>query len=353
MTVPKRLPAALLATFACLLALPAAASAAGDTVHVRGTVYTFGTPDPIEGATVRVAELPGRVATTGPDGAYDLEVPDGTRITPYVEAAGHHGIHLQTIVTQGRDLERFNFQIPTDAVYVFLAALLEVPLDENGDPQQCVIVSTFSTEAVRDLSFEEFRAFGPHGVAGATASATPALPGPIYFNSSVLPDPSLTESSDDGGVIWLGVPPGVYRLSAQHPTERFAELIATCVDGRLVNANPPQGLYQLRAGEQVDSAVAASLRSARFRRAGGERVLRVKTRSGEYVAVAAELVRGGKRIAAAGGDEGARAFEEGRRRLRLALRGGVDPGSAKLRVTFADGAGNEKLVREKLRVPAA
>ena len=38
-----------------------------------------------------------------------------------------------------------NFQTPTEAIYSALAALLEVPLDSAGDPQQCAIVSTFNT----------------------------------------------------------------------------------------------------------------------------------------------------------------------------------------------------------------
>ena len=55
---------------------------------------------PIAGATVKVAELPGLSAQTGPDGTYDLQVSDGTRFTPYADAVGHHRIALHsTIVT--------------------------------------------------------------------------------------------------------------------------------------------------------------------------------------------------------------------------------------------------------------
>ena len=69
-------------------------------------------------------------------------------------------------------------------------------------------------------------------------------------SSSVIPDRTLTQTSNDGGVLWLDVPAGVYRFSARHPSDRFASFIATCEPGRLVNANPPQGLYQLRPGER-------------------------------------------------------------------------------------------------------
>ena len=86
---------------------------------------------------------------------------------------------------------------------------------------------------------------GAHGVAGATASATPTLPPPIYFNKNVVPDAKQVGTSDDGGVLWINVPAGVYTISATHPTRKFASFTATCVAGRLVNANPPWGLHEL------------------------------------------------------------------------------------------------------------
>ena len=138
-----------------------------------------------------------------------------------------------------------NFQTPSDAIYRALAALLRVPLDAAGDPQRCAIVSTFSTRDVRDLGFAGFIAYGAHGVAGATASALPSLPPPIYFNEQVVPDPAQRRSSQDGGVIWTGVPTGTYRITAHHPTARFASFVATCRPGRIVNANPPWGLHEL------------------------------------------------------------------------------------------------------------
>ena len=87
-------------------------------------------------------------------------------------------------------------------------------------------------------------------LAGATATTSPGLPGPIYFNDNVIPDPSLTETSTDGGVIWTEVPSGTYRVSAQHPTKRFSSFVATCRKGRVVNANPPQGLNQISGGRR-------------------------------------------------------------------------------------------------------
>ncbi|MCW2982821.1 MAG: hypothetical protein JWR63_391 [Conexibacter sp.] len=223
-----------------------AVPAAAQPVHLRGTAYEFNDVKVrLGGAQVRVAEDPTLGATVKADGRYDLEVPDGRRVTPYINAAGHHTIYLQTFTTGGQDLERVNFQVPSDAIYRALAALLSVPVGADGNPVGCAIVSTFSTRDVRDVGFDAFTGYGAHGIAGATAFATPALPAPIYFNKQVVPDRAQPSSSEDGGVIWPVVAPGTYTIHARHRTTAFAPFTATCAAGRIVNANPPWGLHQL------------------------------------------------------------------------------------------------------------
>ena len=215
-------------------------------MHLRGTAYEFNNTHVLLGAaTIRVAEFPRLRTTVRPDGTYDLAVPHHARVTPYIEAAGHHTIYLQTFTTAGEDLRNVNFQTPSDAIYQALATLLNVPVDAAGNPQRCAIVSTFSTRNVRDLDYKDFIAYGAHGVAGATATASPALPRPTYFNAQVIPDPAQQLSSDDGGVLWIGVPSGVYTIRAHKRGTRFASFVATCRPGRIVNANPPWGLHEL------------------------------------------------------------------------------------------------------------
>jgi hypothetical protein len=221
-------------------------AAARDVVHLSGTAYEFNNTDVrLGGATIRVVEFPRIRATTRPNGTYRLTVPDNARVTPYIIARGYHSIALQTFHTRGRNLYRVNFQTPTEGVYRALAALVDAPLDADGELRECAIVSTFSTRNVRHLNFNQFTRYGAHGVAGATAYATPALPPPIYFNDRVLPDRSQRRSSIDGGVLWTRVPTGVYTIRARHPSTRFASFVATCAPGRIVNANPPWGLYEL------------------------------------------------------------------------------------------------------------
>src|SRR5690242_10687278 len=117
----------LLAT--ALLALAAPSGAAGRTVHLRGTAYEFNNVHVLlAGATIRVAERPKLKATVRSDGTYDLAVAGHARITPYIVAAGHHTIYLQTFRTDGEDLANVNFQTPSDGVYGALVALLGVPV---------------------------------------------------------------------------------------------------------------------------------------------------------------------------------------------------------------------------------
>lgn len=331
---------------ALLLAATASTAAAESTVQLRGTVYTFDNQGPLAGATVRIQELPGIETTSGVDGTYELTVPDGTTITPYAEAPDHHGIHLQTLVTEGRDLERLNFQIPSNDAYNALAIILSVPLDANGDPVDCAVVSTFSTVNVREATFAEFVDYGAHGVAGATASATPALPNPVYFNEFVVPDPSQTESSDDGGVVWTGVPEGVYRLHASHPTTRFADIRATCVPGRLVNANPPWGFYELRPDETEDVQVNATLSKPKLK---GKR-LKFKVKTSEYLNAGARLTRGKKTLGKAKPPSGAGAFVGGTQKLSIKLKG-KPTGKAKLAVSLEDATGNERLLTKRVKLP--
>jgi hypothetical protein len=257
-----------------LLVAPAPASAA---VHLRGTAYEFNSTPVIAGATIRVAELRSARAVTRANGSYDLVVPNRHRITPYIVAPGYHTIYLQTFTTAGQDLANVNFQTPTDDVYKALVALLGVPVDANGNVSQCAIVSTFNTRNVRDLDYERFRAYGAHGVPGATAFTAPTLPPPIYFNASVVPDPSQPLSSQDGGVVWIAVPSGTFRIRGQAPGTAFAPFTATCAPGRVVNANPPWGLYQLSPASPAQLRASwngTTLRSLRVSRLPPQSTLR-------------------------------------------------------------------------------
>lgn len=51
-------------------------------------------------------------------------------------------------------------------------------------------------------------------------------------------------TTEGSPVICPNVAPGVYVVSAQHPTRTFAPFTATCEPGRLINAGSPWGLRE-------------------------------------------------------------------------------------------------------------
>ncbi len=218
-------------------------TSSGAQVHLRGVAYRFapGAQERVADATIGVVELPGISTKTDAQGHYDLAVPKGATVTPTISAAGYHSMTLQTFANVQTDLEHVHFQTPDDGIFAVLSGVVGV----TPDDQHCIIASTTSTKAIQGLTYEQFRAFGAHGVADATATGKPDLPPTLYFDANTVPDKTLKATTADGGVLWTNVPPGVYTISASHPTKKFATFTATCKGGGLVNANPPWGLKEL------------------------------------------------------------------------------------------------------------
>jgi hypothetical protein len=98
----------------------------------------------------------------------------------------------------------------------------------------------------------------PHGDPGATVAIAPAIPfpaslGPVYFNEAVAPDPTLTATSVDGGVLFGNLPSGSYVVSASKAPFSYAALTFLVQDGiGLYVASPPhatQGTNDSPAGQ--------------------------------------------------------------------------------------------------------
>lgn len=281
-----RVAAAVIVALTGLILWSGPASAA-NKVMLTGNAYSFifgGHTERLPGAKIGIAELPGVTATAGVNGAYSLKVPDNTTITPYATMPGYHRIYLQTFHTRGSDLQQVNFQMPPDEIYDALGVIMQTELDPTThELVKCAIVSTFFKESARHYeNFDDFWGDTPHGVEGGTASGSTnsgqLLPPTLYFNSQVIPDPAQKSTSDDGGAIWDEVDPGVYTVKGHKAGTGFAPFQATCEPGRLVNANPPWGLYQLAPGEKPNPAVypdrvEARLTKARAHRFGKPRVV--------------------------------------------------------------------------------
>jgi hypothetical protein len=214
-----------------------------------------------------------------------------------------------------------------------------------------VIVTTASARNVRGVDFETFQARTPHGVAGATARTKPALPGPVYFDESVIPDRSRTETSGDGGIIWTEVPAGTYRGITESQSARFASFLATCEPGRIVNANPPWGAYELTGDEEP---LAAGIVAGKVLRLGsghkaGRRLVITVFRTAEPLRATVSLERGGEVISRPRGRGG---IGPGGDKYPYPVSKRAPGGPAKLVVELTDSAGDSITERLPVRLPS-
>jgi hypothetical protein len=231
----------MLAAFAVLLA-SCGGGGSSRTASVSGDAIPFdmGPDGRIAGAEIWILEHPERRLVTGADGHFvfdGLEV--GSEVTLVMEHPDYHLIQTGTHVVPEEGIERLTFQAVSYEIYDAFAAIVGVIPDEE---HACQVPTTVTRvgKSIYDA--------GAHGEEGATVAIDPPLPaehGPIYFNSSVIPDRSLTETSDDGGVVYTQVPPGEYVLTATKPGVEFTTVKIKCRAGVLVNASPPWGLQAL------------------------------------------------------------------------------------------------------------
>ncbi|MCC6872964.1 MAG: carboxypeptidase regulatory-like domain-containing protein [Sandaracinaceae bacterium] len=210
-------------------------AACSSTTTISGDAFAFneGVDARVVGGTVRILELPGREATTDATGHFVFEgVPVGSDVTLELAHPEFTPIQTATHTVPAEGLEQLTFQAVRPAVYDLLATILAI----TPDPERCHMVTT-ATRVGRSLYDP-----GAHGEAGVTVTVEPPPPvesGPIYFNADVIPDRALTMTSDDGGVVFVNVPPGDYVWTAHKDGVRIREIRMRCRAGLLVNASPP------------------------------------------------------------------------------------------------------------------
>jgi hypothetical protein len=239
--MPRVFLATLVAAGLCLLLGCGGDDDGTALTTVSGDAIPFiGAPDGrIEGAEIWVLERPEMRTTTGADGHFELtDLPVGSEVTLVMDHPDYYPIQTGTIVLGPEGAERVTFQAVTYPVFDAFAAIVRVDPDET----KCQMVTTVTRvgKSIYDT--------GAHGEADVVVTLDPPLPdsqGPIYFNSSVIPDFSLERTSDDGGVLFLQVPPGEYVWTATKPGVEFTHVLMKCRAGVLVNASPPWGLQAL------------------------------------------------------------------------------------------------------------
>lgn len=230
--------------FAALLALSTLACGAGTSAvaAVSGNAFDFSAEGGrVAGATITILELPGVSAQTDAEGGFsfpDLEV--GSELTFVLDHPDFAPIQTGTFRLPPEGLSRVTFQAPSHDMFAFMATLAGI----QPDPERCQLAST-----VTRYGGSLYGPGGSHGESGATVDSAPPISdrfGPIYFglydSGLIYPDRGLTETSEDGGVLFLNVPVGEYTLSAHKEGVVFSQVELECRPGMLVNASPPWGL---------------------------------------------------------------------------------------------------------------
>jgi len=218
-----------------------------DRVSISGHAFDFNVHGgKLKGGEVVVLERPDLRTITGDDGSFRIDdlVP-GSCATLVLKHPGHQPTQTATFTLGRTSLKRVSFQVPPEVIFAGYSVLLGIPTDPN-----CCHLATTVTRKGESL----YGSIGPtHGEPGATVTIEPPLPrrlGPIYFNLSftktgmqiIWPDRLLKETTKDGGVLFVNVPPGEYTLRAHKEGKAFTSVKVKCRPGVLVNASPPWGL---------------------------------------------------------------------------------------------------------------
>lgn len=216
----------------------------GPRAHVTGKAFVFGPSSDysVVGATISVAEAPSITTTVAADGTFALDVPSGDRVSFVLTQPDFHPNQTATFMLGPEGLAEVGFQAPTEGIFDLMASFVKI----EPDPERCQISTTVSRKGT-----EPYGGAGL-GEPGVIVTIDPPLPkeaGPVYFDyvntGVIIPNPELTSTTVDGGVIYTNVPPGEYVLTATKAGKSFSIATIRCRKGLLVNAAPPRGLQEL------------------------------------------------------------------------------------------------------------
>ena len=181
------------------------------TLTGRGTVKEWVSPTtfgaPIQAASVCLRDaMPAHCVTTGVLGDWTLDlIPESRSIGLTFEKAGH--VRTARFSRSGTG----NF------------AGLVSSMNTDAIAQQKVQAAggTFPLAGTGIVEVEVVARPSPSGsprLAGATVTMTPATGiGPVYLGLDGYPDASLTATSEEGGVMFVNVPPGMVQLTITVP----------------------------------------------------------------------------------------------------------------------------------------
>lgn len=216
----------------------------GPAAQISGKAFVFGPANAasLAAATISVAEAPEFATPVAADGTFALNVPSGAPVSLLLQASGFHGTQTAALALDASGLDQVGFQVPTDSVFDLMSTFARITPDDHN----CQIATTVSRKNTEPYGGS---GLGEPGVIVTIDPQLPSKSGPIYFkyvsDATIYPDPILTETTIDGGVIFVNVPPGEYTLTATKADKAFTSVTIRCREGVLVNAAPPRGLQEL------------------------------------------------------------------------------------------------------------
>jgi hypothetical protein len=246
-----------------------------EVVPIGGTVFHFGldlsqsppVPFPfqstVSGARVSIAELPItkllniRSDANGHWKFSALKLKGAPLGVSFVyDLAGYTTTKSQVFQIGDAGITDLAVQFPTAAYYAAAKGQIEQQIGGLiGAPYTLanVLVTTVGKSWASMYNAEL-----PHGDPGAVVSISPAVAfpfslGPVYFNADVSPDPTLSSTSVDGGVLFGNLAAGSYTVTATKAPFTYAALTFVVEDDiPLYVASPPhatQGTNDSPAGQ--------------------------------------------------------------------------------------------------------
>jgi hypothetical protein len=233
-----------------------------EVVPIGGTVFHFGldlsqsppVPFPFQstvaGARVSIGELPItkllniRSDANGRWKFQAIKIKGTPLAVSFVyDLSGYTTTKSQVFQVGDAGITDLAVQFPTAAYYAAAKGQIEAEIGAAmGAPYTLsnVLVTTVGKSWASMYSSQL-----PHGDPGAVVSISPAVPfpaslGPVYFNADVAPDPTLTSTSVDGGVLFGNLAAGSYTVTASKAPFSYAALTFAVEDDiPLYVASPP------------------------------------------------------------------------------------------------------------------
>jgi len=213
----------------------------GWSVGGNAWAVTYQVTKPVKRALVTLVEYPGYSCVTDAHGRYCFTgLGAGMKLTLSLSHPLYTTTRTQTFTMPESDVKNMSFQVPDRLAFHVMCIISKT----QPDPSRGHIASTITT---RDP--QTFTNLGFPGEPGCTDSIEPKLPracGPVYFNTRTLPKRELTETTTDGGICYVNVPPGEYTLYAHKEGMEFEPVKVKVAPKTLTNAAPPYGLRKVR-----------------------------------------------------------------------------------------------------------